>query len=748
MLNNLKIKTKSLVSNLGIALSGAVSVLIAVISVIYLDNSYNDIVKIDSLIVTNERLVSENEFLLSTLNKSVIENKKLENNLNTKKAFQNWTQIFHQSPIVSNMSLSVDQNIKNIDKNSQELFSLIDKFNKEYIFYNQDTREVLLQFDVNLLLWERITLDKLLKEKTIRVKTDFEKSDFYKYYNKFTSSPSYSNFSDDVKKLWKEAFENVKMLYALGQKVKDLQKIDNQSALDFFNKELKKQHMKARMSLFDIRSRIAHFRVLNEPLINIISVQIPQKLSNIKSSLSQIRESLEVKKDSLEDSSSSLINKIFTVFVIIGIIGTISFILSFLINRDIVNCIKSFSDKLKEFLNFVSLKQHQIEKADVNSKDELGMMLVELNNSIDIFDDKITKDTLVVGEMVLIMDKVERGMYKCKVSSSCENPQITTLKDTMNTMMDSIRGNISKIEQVLKSYENQDLVNRVQKDSRITDEMASIIHRVNKLGDRLSTNAKTNLLNGLELSRQTTNINENINKLTEKSKIQTDSLEDTSNAIDGITINLRESHKKTSEMSSIANDLKVSAQNGNELTQQTSIAMDKINESMNAVIDAIVQIDQIAFQTNILSLNAAVEAATAGEAGKGFAVVASEVRTLASKSAETSSEIRKIVDLAKTSSTQGDAISKDMLAGFQELNEKILLTSELIDDVSARTDKQMQSMEVVNDKIKKVDDIAHESFDISLEIKDIAKSIDTMSIDLVDSAKKINFSEKKNILSE
>jgi methyl-accepting chemotaxis protein len=68
--------------------------------------------------------------------------------------------------------------------------------------------------------------------------------------------------------------------------------------------------------------------------------------------------------------------------------------------------------------------------------------------------------------------------------------------------------------------------------------------------------------------------------------------------------------------------------------------MEDINTQVTAINEAISVIDQIAFQTNILSLNAAVEAATAGEAGRGFAVVAAEVRNLASRSAEAANEIK------------------------------------------------------------------------------------------------------------
>ncbi len=76
----------------------------------------------------------------------------------------------------------------------------------------------------------------------------------------------------------------------------------------------------------------------------------------------------------------------------------------------------------------------------------------------------------------------------------------------------------------------------------------------------------------------------------------------------------------------------------------------EINTQVNLVNEAIGVIDNIAFQTNILSLNAAVEAAAAGEAGKGFAVVAQEVRNLATRSAEAAREIKTIVERATSKS--------------------------------------------------------------------------------------------------
>jgi methyl-accepting chemotaxis protein len=88
--------------------------------------------------------------------------------------------------------------------------------------------------------------------------------------------------------------------------------------------------------------------------------------------------------------------------------------------------------------------------------------------------------------------------------------------------------------------------------------------------------------------------------------------------------------------------------------------MDEINSEVQAINEAISFIDQIAFQTNILSLNAAVEAATAGEAGKGFAVVAQEVRNLAGRSAEAANEIKRLVENAATKANQGKNISGEI----------------------------------------------------------------------------------------
>ncbi|MCK9337169.1 MAG: methyl-accepting chemotaxis protein [Arcobacteraceae bacterium] len=185
---------------------------------------------------------------------------------------------------------------------------------------------------------------------------------------------------------------------------------------------------------------------------------------------------------------------------------------------------------------------------------------------------------------------------------------------------------------------------------------------------------------------------------------------------------------------------------GEKLAIKTATSMDDINNKVKAIIEAISVIDQIAFQTNILSLNAAVEAATAGEAGKGFAVVAAEVRNLATRSAEAAKEIKKIVEDATQMTAQGKTISDEMIQGFNKLNDNIVTTTKLISSVTASSKEQESAISQIFDAINSLEEVTSQSVAVANDTNVIAKQTHQIAGIIVEDANKSEFQGKENIV--
>jgi methyl-accepting chemotaxis protein len=748
MLKNLSIKLKSTISSLGIAAAGTLTVIATIISVTNLQESNKTITSIDDQILLNQKVISENKEFVLSLTKAMVNNERISAKIgHDSDTFGKWYYKYVKGGDFNTLPNDVKKTLKSIEKEHKELHAIAKKYQDEYLLINESIRESLLQLDVNLLLWDRILLQKLIDKKKIRVKSDYDKSPFYRFYSKFKSSPEYAEYDQKVKDMFAVVENNFKNLYKITKDVKELQQQKKYAkAFALYTDEIRKAHKETRMSIFDIRSRTATMKVLNEPITIAISEQSPKLIANIDRYLHDYAKYLDNKKVELEKANEELVASIKVVFAIMALLGGISFIISYFITANIANTIKEFEHGLNVFFDFVKLKINRMDKLPVATNDEIGKMTIGLNNTIDEFEKKVDDDTLVVGELVLTMDKVERGNYKCKINSSTENPQMTTLRDTMNHMMTSVSGIILEIEKTLTEYENNNFKPRVVKPPRLADEMGSIVDRVNALGNSLAQNAADNLENGMNLTSNANTLNQYVETLSKASNEQAASLEETAASVEEITSSLRETVNQTSEMSRLAEESNASAKAGDELAQNTSTAMAKINEATTTITESISVIDQIAFQTNILSLNAAVEAATAGEAGKGFAVVAGEVRSLAARSAEAANEIRTLVETAQTQAEKGDQIAKDMTSGFVELSAKIEKTTHLVEDVARIAKEQMRGMEQINDAVSKVDSMTQENAKIANDVSDISNDVSDMSNSLVQEAMSKEFDQKERIM--
>ena len=392
-----------------------------------------------------------------------------------------------------------------------------------------------------------------------------------------------------------------------------------------------------------------------------------------------------------------------------------------------------------QFIKFISYDKSEFDYIESTGNSKVDAMFREWNDEIRMIDRRNKDDMKVLGEIVLTADKVEQGIYKTRIKASSDNPTISTLKNTLNKMLVSLDDSNSRVLRVVTSYTNDDFTDSIKVVDNYKDDMKMLMESINQLGSTLAKNAKTNFVNGETLEKNAHVMTSSMNSLASKANEQAASLEETAAALEEITSITRNNAQNAVKMATLGQTVKKSVYSGEELASKTANSMDEINEKVQAINEAITVIDQIAFQTNILSLNAAVEAATAGEAGKGFAVVAAEVRNLASRSAEAAKEIKNLVQEATQKANNGKIISSDMIEGYKELNENISETIHIIEDVSSASKEQMAGIEQINDAVNMLDRVTQENASEANNVKAIADNVSQLANDLLHDAKNKKF---------
>ena len=399
--------------------------------------------------------------------------------------------------------------------------------------------------------------------------------------------------------------------------------------------------------------------------------------------------------------------------------------------KNVIGSIEQFEESFINFIDFIDFKSNRFEKIVSKNENEFTDIFNRINQTASDFDTRFKNDMKVIGETVLVMDKISRGTFDFRIKSKSTNPMIATLTKTINHSIDNLQNTMEQILNVMKNYSNHNYTSSVNSNAKLTDNMLELVNNVNILGKTLNDATKQNFQNGKMLENNSQLMTQSMNVLSSKATEQAASLEETAAAVEEITSITRNNASNAQKMSELGNTVRSSVTTGQSLASKTATSMDEINDKVHAINEAITVIDQIAFQTNILSLNAAVEAATAGEAGKGFAVVAQEVRNLASRSAEAAREIKHLVEEATTKANDGKNISSEMIRGYEDLNRNISETLTIINDVSSASKEQLMGINQINNAITILDKVTQENASESSNVLKIATDVLSMSKEIV-----------------
>ncbi len=329
--------------------------------------------------------------------------------------------------------------------------------------------------------------------------------------------------------------------------------------------------------------------------------------------------------------------------------------------------IVGFSSKIRKSLKTVTSRIELLEKGDlktptdiVQTKDETQVLSVALNNTISGINGYIS-------QLSKVLSSISEGNFDVFIEEEFQGDFIE-IRDALDKIIVSLNDMLRSVQE--SSAE-------VLTTAKTVSESAAMVHNG-------STEQSSSLM---VLTEETKAIGENIRDVSDN------------------TIRAGELMQKAKDSLSVGDENMRNLQKAMENIHENSVELNKINKLL----------EDIAQQTNILALNASVEASRAGEMGKGFAVVASEVRSLAAQSTEFAHNASEVINNSQSAIQYGVQYAKQAAESFEDIETISNEISEITKCLGEAVSVQKDSLETMTEQIGQINNFAQKNLDASFE---------------------------------
>jgi len=319
-------------------------------------------------------------------------------------------------------------------------------------------------------------------------------------------------------------------------------------------------------------------------------------------------------------------------------------------------------------------------------------LLTGVNKILELTIEPINESTEVLSELA-------KGNLKTQINGSYKGDH-AKIKNSLNMTIESLSIYIKDISYILNNISTGNLSIDITTEYKgdfieIKNSLNKIINSFNKMITNINQSAEQVSMGAKELS-----ISSQI--LSQGSTEQASSIKELSTSLASISNQTNENATNASEANYLALSVKKNAKNVHIQMQAMLDSMTNISESSINVSNIIRVIDEIAFQTNILSLNASVEAARAGQHGKGFAVVAEEVRNLAERTAKAAKETTELIEGSVKRVEFGTKTANNTANSLTQIVEEINNVAKIVEDITKSSNEQANSIIQINQALEQV----------------------------------------------